>query len=88
MFQVLKDGVIYSAVAEIDGRWIDGCSGEDVTDGKLLGTFIGSKYGFNGGRYTYYRNERNIYQLTPDGDYLWFCDASVEDAFKSVMGVS
>ena len=83
MFQVLKNFVIYSAVADIDGRWIDGCSGEDVTDGFYLGTFIGSQYK-NDGRYVYYRNGKHIYQLTPDNDYLWFCDVAVEDAFKRV----
>jgi len=81
MFEVQRNHVIYSAVAEIDGRWIDGNSGEDVTDGQLLGTFIGSKY-TNNGYYRYYRNGGHIYQLTQAGDYLWFCDVAVEDAFK------
>ena len=84
MFEVLKANVIYTAVAEVDGRWIDGNSGEDVTNGKLLGKFVGSQYR-NDGYYRYYRNGNHIYQfISGTNDYLWFCDAAVEDAFKRV----
>jgi len=81
MFQVEKNFVIYSAVVENeDGRWIDGCSGEDVTDGNLLGKFIGQRT-INGNHYTYYRKGDEIYQLRADGAYNWLCAASEASVF-------
>lgn len=83
MVEVLKGGVIYTGVVEENGRLVDS-AGRDLTDGKLLGVFIGSRYK-DDGYYRYYRNGRNIYQfISGTNDYLWFCDASVEDAFKRV----
>ena len=86
MFEVLMGGVIYTGVVEENGRWIDS-AGRDLTKGKLLGTYLGYRYHFDGGRYAYYRNGDSIYQLTPEGDYLWLCDVAVEDAFKRIWGM-
>jgi len=78
MFAVLLDSVVYTAVAEIEGRWIDGNSGYDVTGGKLLGTFYKAIYA-NGRRFEYYRQGRDVYQLCPDGRLMWFCAWEVVD---------
>ena len=52
-------------------------------DDPTLGTLLGTVYK-DDGCYRYYRNGKHIYQLTPDGNYLWFCDVAVEEAFKRV----
>ena len=85
MFAVEHNFIVYDSVVEDeDGRWFDGSSREDVTGGKLLGKQIGSHYDYEDGITFYYRNGDEIYQHTPDGEYRWFCAASVADAFENV----
>ena len=84
MTSIYLGGVVYTAVKEIDGHLIDGNSREDVTGGMILGTHIGTQY-HNDGRYEYYRNGRQIYQFTPDNEYIWFCDATAEEAMNELF---
>jgi len=76
---IAKDGTLCTAVAEIDGRLIDGNTGWDVTNGQILGRFLKAIYA-HGRRFAYYIQGKDVYQLAPGADTLqWFCDLSVVD---------
>jgi hypothetical protein len=81
MFRVMYGMQVYTAVAEINGKWIDGVTGHNVTKGKKLGTFLGSN-NRGGERYEYYRLDGSVYVLHPDGKFVWLCDCAVEKTFE------
>jgi hypothetical protein len=78
---VLCNNTIYTSVAVVDGRMIDGNSGHDLTDldCTILGEFFKART-LKGKRYEYYRKGQHIYQLNPEGEFRWFCALSVADA--------
>ena len=82
-----RSNTIYTSAAEVDGRWIDGNTGHDVTGGQLLGEYLGSKMTWQDGLYEYYRNGNDVYQFTPDQRYIWFCAAAVIPAMQIVWGI-
>ena len=77
---------VYTSVAEINGRWIDGVTGHDVTGFQLLGEYLGSKWTWQDGRYEYYRNGNDVYQFTPDQRYIWLCRAECIKAYQKIWG--
>ena len=83
MFTVMYGAQVYTAVAEVDGKWIDGVTGHDVSKGEKLGTFLGSRH-HKSKRYEYYRLDNEIYQLGPDGKFAWLCNGTVEKVFEKL----
>lgn len=81
-FVVRWEDTIFTAVMVIGGRWIDGNSGYDVTNGEYLGLHVGARY-INGQRYDYYRQDSEMYQLGPncDDSLDWLCPWPVADKF-------
>lgn len=83
MFQVQLGNTVYTAVVEIEGAWIDGNSGHDVTTGKFLGTYLGLRH-YDKMQYRYYRNGNDVYQLAPNGSYTFLCSIDALWAFEKL----